>query len=493
MFKSSKNEYAVKTCPTDEPEFLEELLNSMSEKGWELYTLHEADGRNGDVVYNCIFYRDKEEDSDSDEKDDEIVDVDDFRSKMEKIFEKNPYIECKEVQEKIKERRLRIKEIKACLDSTAIDEDDRIALNSEMSAAMKDLEVLRNKLAETISPQKFYEEIGVNKITIKLSDELLDMVNPDNGAELVSLSVKLRQDLTQKLGYVIPGVYFKPDDTLESCEYKILIRDIEVLKSNVYPDYLMFYKDEISLSRKPASTIEGFDFVSGREILWIDNSKTKKFWEKGLSAAEVIAKNLEYIVCRYVDEIFDYSDVNRFVEIAGSENLYLIENIMPDFLSVGELRYILASLIREKVPVRDVVYIFEKINDFSVDAIKDDLLEKLRIALSRQICQSVSDENHIIYGVTLCEKITDKLTKYLCTQKKTLTISGNFIQKVAKNLNKVIENSDINSEFIVLVVPLELRHFIFQIFEQIRPNLSVIAKEEITSEFVLENVGEVDI
>ena len=81
----------------------------------------------------------------------------------------------------------------------------------------------------------------------------------------------------------------------------------------------------------------------------------------------------------------------------------------------------------------------------------------------------------------------------MCTQKKTLTISGNFIQKVAKNLNKVIENSDINSEFIVLVVPLELRHFIFQIFEQIRPNLSVIAKEEITSEFVLENVGEVDI
>ena len=75
MFKSSKNEYAVKTCPTDEPEFLEELLNSMSEKGWELYTLHEADGRNGDVVYNCIFYRDKEEDSESDEKDDEIVDI----------------------------------------------------------------------------------------------------------------------------------------------------------------------------------------------------------------------------------------------------------------------------------------------------------------------------------------------------------------------------------------------------------------------------------
>lgn len=492
MFKSSKNEYAVKTCPTDEPEFLEELLNSMSEKGWELYTLHEADGRNGDVVYNCIFYRDKEEDDD-DDKNEEIVEIDDFRSKMEKIFEKNPYLECKEVQAKIKERRARIKEIKACLDSTAIDEDDRLALNFEMSSILKDLEELKNKLSETISPQKFYEEIGVNKITIKLSDELLDMVNPDTGAELVALSVKLRQDLTEKLGYVIPSIYFKPDEVLDSCEYRILIRDIEVLKSNVYPTHSMFCKSEITLTRKPSSTIELVDPVSGKDILWIENSKTKKFWEKGLGAAQVIIKNLEYIVCRYADEIFDYNDVNRFVEIAGSENLYLIENIMPDFLAIGELRYILASLIRERVPVRDVVYIFEKINDFSADACKDDLLEKLRLALSRQICQSVADENHVIYGVMLSEKINDKLRKYLTSNKKTLTISGSFVKKIVKSLDKAINEAEVESDFIVLVVPLELRHFIYQIFEQVRPNLSVIAKEEITSEFYLESVCEIDI
>ncbi len=493
MFKSSKNEYAVKTCPTDEPEFLEELLNSMSDEGWELYTLHEADGRNGGVVYNCIFYRDKEDDEGSSEKKSELVDVDDFRSKMEKIFKKNPYLECKELQNKIKDKRLRIKEIKACLDSTAIDEDDRLVLNGEMSEILKDLEELKNKLAETISPQKFYEEVSVNKITINLSDELLEMVNPDNGSELIALSVKLRQNLTEKLGYVIPSVYFKPDETLDAGEYKILIRDIEVLKSSVYPTHSMFYKKSISIARKPAGTIESVDLITGEEILWIDNKKTKQFWEKGLSAEEVIIKNLEYIVCRYVDEIFDYNDVNRFVEIAGSENLYLIENIMPDFLSVGELRYILVSLIREKVPVRDVVHLFEKINDFSAEAIKEDLLEKLRISLSRQICQSIADENRIIYGITLSNKILDKLGKAFRSNKKTVTINGSFLKKVAKQLNKIIDESEINSNHIALVIPTDLRQFVYQIFEQIRPNLSVISKAEIASEFDLETICEIDV
>ena len=34
--KSSKNQYSIKSCPTDDAEQLELLLNSMSEDGWDL-------------------------------------------------------------------------------------------------------------------------------------------------------------------------------------------------------------------------------------------------------------------------------------------------------------------------------------------------------------------------------------------------------------------------------------------------------------------------
>ena len=61
---------------------------------------------------------------------------------------------------------------------------------------------------------------------------------------------------------------------------------------------------------------------------------------------------------KYIDDIFDYSDINRYIEIVGNQNLYLVENIIPDYLSIAELKYILTNLIKEKVSIKDIVYIF---------------------------------------------------------------------------------------------------------------------------------------
>jgi len=85
MFNNIRNEYSVKIIPSDNPEGLELLLNTMSEDGWELYTLHETESPRGGMQYNCIFVREIEEETLSDAN--EIVDVTDFKSRMEKMLD----------------------------------------------------------------------------------------------------------------------------------------------------------------------------------------------------------------------------------------------------------------------------------------------------------------------------------------------------------------------------------------------------------------------
>lgn len=490
MFKDARQEYSIKTCPTSDTEALETLLNSMSENGWDLYTMSETEASNGSFQYNCIFVREYEEPK---EEDDELcnIDVGDFRSKMEKIFQKDPYLECKDIQSKIKQKRERITEIKACLDSTVIDDSDRTGLNEEICSALKDLENLKAMLIDVISPDKMYEKMEVKRLTIILSEELIELVNPDNKAELISQTVKIRQELAEKLGYIIPTIQFKTDESLEAGQYKINVRDITTLEGNIFPEHKMFYKKDLDLTKKPAYAIEDTDIVTGEKIWWIPINKTEKYWVKGLLPHEVIAQNLKYIAKRYVDDIFDYNDVNKFIEIAAEKNLYLIENIIPDFLSVGELRYILTTLIRENISVKDVIFIFEKINDFAEDSIKENLLEKLRTSLSRHISNSIADENRTIYGLNLNTATAQKIRKIISTDETAVTIKGNFIKKITKNIEEVTGNSNINTENIALIVPSDIRQILFQIMEQFIPNLSVVSAHEISSEFNLEILGEV--
>jgi len=490
MFKDAKQEYSVKTCSTSDVESLENLLNLMSNEGWDLYTMNEAEASNGSYQYNCIFVREFEETKDDE---DEVcsIDVGDFCSKMEKIFKKTPYLECKEIQSKIKTKRGRIAEIKACLDSTVIDDNDRNSLNEEMSKALKDLDNARMMLVAVISPDKMYENLDVKKISVVLSEEIIELVNPDNNAELISQSVKVRQELSEKLGYVIPAIQFKLEDSFEPGQYKINVRDITTLEGQVYPGYKMFFKKDLELSKKSSYVIEDIDFITGDKVWWIPVDKTEKYWAKGFLPAEVIAQNLKYVSRRYVDDIFDYNDVNKFVEIAADKNVYLIENIIPDFLSVGELRYILAALIRENISVKDVTFIFEKINDFSEDAVKEDLLEKIRISLARQISNSIADENRIIYGINLSEATSKKLRKAMLCDEPTVRIKGNFIKKMLKDIEEICQNSNLNIENIALVTPLDIRQILFHIIEQFIPNLSVVANQELSSEFNLEILGEV--
>jgi flagellar biosynthesis protein FlhA len=487
MFEESRLEYAVKTCPTTEPDELEILLNEMADEGWELYMLHEADSGKG-IQYNCIFSR--EYDAEDEMNGSEVADVLDFKSKMEKMIlpSDEPYEECKEIQANINLIQEEITKIKKLLDSSAGDIDYQ-TLNEEISTKLRELNELKADLADVINPTYMYERVNQDKLTLIISDELMNLVDDQHGIGLISETVKLRQNLADKLGYIIPAIRFTDSDTLEANEFRIDIRGSKVLSGFVHPEYIRFYEGQANISRKPKTAIEDIDPVTGNRVFWIAETKTKDFWENGLNPVQVITNSLEHIVCKYVNEILDYTDINNYIGIVGTHNLFLVENIIPDELSIGDIRQIFADLIKEKVSIKDIVYVFERLNDFIQDTeTKDKILEKLRVSLKRHISSSIADVNNNIYGIILNNEYAETLEDLL-VQDENISYFMPKEQKSKKLIKKVMDivrNSDFDISNTALIVPAFIRKQLFNIFEQIIPGLAVITSQEIAAGYNLE-------
>lgn len=488
---NKKMQYVIKSVPTDDKQALEDLLNEMSEAGWDLYTLHEIELENS-IDFNCIFMREKQEEDSTDL--DDIVNVTSFKYRMEKMLAAptSPYESCKEIQLKISNQKDRIKKIKAQLESDSLSGEDKNRLNNQMSDELKQLDSLKQALVNEISPDTMYSNIKEEKFTVNLSEEILDLVSMEHSDNLLAQTVKVRQDLTDRLGYVIPHIHFHNSDDLSQNEFSIKIHDIEVFRSIVFPGYRAFYKDELKGYKPENNDYILEDAITGHKIVWIQEEKVKDFWVKGLSAVEYIGKAIEYISIKEVSDIMDYNDINKFVEIVLENNSFLVDNIIPDFLTASDLKYLLTCLIREKVSVKNIVYLFEKINDYANEPTKDDLLDKVRLAFSKHIIKDLAKDGELKV-IELSDETSELVDGFFHQEENAedsiIRINSDDVQKIAEKINKIAKTKKLKNP--IIAVPMELRHMIFVILSEFVPNITVLACEELVGDIDIKYVGTV--
>ncbi len=493
MFGKNRMEYVIKTCQADNAQELQNLLNEMSMNGWELYSMHDVGDEDSGSQLNCIFMREAKSDNNSDG---DIVNISDFKSQMEKMLSPKltEYENCLEIQSKIRHQKERINKIKAELEGETPASVSRKKLNDKISDGLKELEDLKTQLNKATSPDLMYSKLHEEKLTIYLSEELLGFVDSDRayeGEELIAQTVKSRLKLTEQIGYVIPKVVFKDDENLNPCEFSIRIRGMEVFKAGVCPKYLMFYADELHTEHKIKNSINAIDEITGRKVIWVEKDKTKDFWQQGISPAEYIAKALEYVAVKYVDDLLDYEDIDKYLEVVEKENEFLVENIIPDILTYSDLKYLMTSLIKEKVSIKNITYIFEKINDFADEGSKADILNKIRLSLSRQICKTyTNDDDETISAFEISEKTySDIVLNCDESEDSLIKIDGVLAEKLANKIIRKAKKLNIYSP--KLIVPMEYRQIFFTLLSLYINNITVLAQEEIGCAFKIDSLGEI--
>jgi flagellar biosynthesis protein FlhA len=165
-------------------------------------------------------------------------------------------------------------------------------------------------------------------------------------------------------------------------------------------------------------------------------------------------------------------------------------------LTLSEVQAVLRGLLREQVPVRDLVTILETITAKSRETrATDELVAAARIALGPAISAQVADENGTLHVVTL-----DPMLERMLLESLQSGPTGAFLSVAPERMEELLLSFDstvVQAENLgvspTVVVSQQLRPIIRRMLAPGRPQLPVLAYPELSKSLNIEPVGVIDL
>lgn len=337
--------------------------------------------------------------------------------------------------------------------------------------------------------------LNVDAIELEVGYGLTRIVDPRQGGDLPARITAVRRQLALELGFVLPSVRIRDNVQLGPTEYVIRIRGEEVARAQAFPEQCLAIGGENVFN--PVIGTATKDPVFGIEALWIDKGLKDQAERSGYTVIEptaMMSTHLSEIAKAHAAELLSRQEVQTLLDNAKEINSAVVEELVPARLTIGDVQKVLQHLLREKVPIRDMVTILETLADFS-DRIKDvdQLGELVRAALPRTITRQYIDDQSKLSCIT----IEPSLQKWLGEQVQQ-TAHGNILAIDPDRSKQIVDQVSVSTESIVakgmnpvLLSGNNLRLPLKRFLERHGIGTPVLAYNEVTASADVEFVGQV--
>ncbi len=370
-----------------------------------------------------------------------------------------------------------------------------VFLATDVQQQLGQLEQTKQNMSELINPNRMYEKLGVDVLSLQVGNDLLRIADPEQEGQLLGKIAGLRSRLTDELGFILPNVRIMDSLSLGPQEYLISIRNNPVATGNVYPDRYMITSalfESVGL-QPPEGAMRDKDPTYGTDAYWLlpDEIPTE-LQDRAIEATDAIIAHLAEVVIKYVDDVMTKMDVLKLMELVRQQDQSLVQELVPSIVTPNDLRKIFVNLIQEKVSIKDIMFVFERLSDYARFSKEPDVLsERLRAALGRQICLNNS-ENKTMYAVTLSndwEKMLDDSCQR--TELGTMFLLNplqvqELIETTAETLRSVQDSY--NRMPVVLCSP-RIRLPLYQLLDRHIPMVVVMSYSELIPEIQVQAVG----
>ncbi|WP_299237898.1 flagellar biosynthesis protein FlhA [Sulfurihydrogenibium sp.] len=331
-------------------------------------------------------------------------------------------------------------------------------------------------------------------LTFEIGYRLIKLVDESQGGELIKRIKNLRKQLSKELGLIVPPVHIKDNLELKPNEYRILIKGVEVARYEVEPDkYLALDTGSI---REKVEGVSTKDPAFGLNALWIDEANKDRAKLNGYTVVDVptvIVTHLSEIIKRYSYEILTRMQVKEIIDNIA-KSYPIIKDIVPSQVPLNILHKVLQNLLKEGIPITDIITIVEALADnINKTQDQDILTEYVRTALSRMIT-SMFAKNGQLTALILGNKTQEYLINLLKENDWQMpSLNPVFVQKLITEISKHLENFVIQGVTPILLTSPNIRRYIKQIIENYIPNLQVLSYSEIDSKIKLNIIGVVEV
>jgi len=348
-------------------------------------------------------------------------------------------------------------------------------------AEQKAMEVA-DAAAEAPKELSWDDVVPVDLVGLEVGYRLIPLVDKSQGGQLMTRIKGVRKKLTVELGFLVPAVHIRDNLELNPNAYRITLHGVPVGEADIYPD-----RDMAINPGQVFGTLQGVatkDPAFGLDAVWIEPMQKDHAQTLGytvVDASTVVATHLSQILQEHSAELLGREETQQLLDNLAKTSPKLVEDLVPDTLSVAVIQKVLQELLAEQVSIRDIRTIAESLaENAGVTQDPNILVSAVRMALSRSIVQGIVGMDEEIPVITL-----DVSLEHILQQSVQVSTEGSaglepgLAEKLLSSLQESAQRQEMAGQVAVLLVSPAIRTMLAQFTRRSIPNLHVLSFNEI--------------
>jgi len=349
---------------------------------------------------------------------------------------------------------------------------------------------------EATTPENIVSLLQVDPMELEIGYSLIPLVDTGQGGDLLDRIVMIRRQCALELGLVVPTIRIRDNIQIKPNAYIIKLKGIEIARGELMLDHYLAMNSGTVFEEVPG--IETTEPAFGLPALWISENEREQAELNGytvVDAVSVLATHLTEIIKQHAAEILGRQETQNLLDNLHKTNAALVDEVVPNLLSVGEVQKVLASLLHERISIRDMSTILEVLADYGAATKDTDILtEYVRHAMARHITQQ-NVQNGVLPCITLDPAIENKIAGGVQRTEhgSYVSLDPDSMQKLLTALQEELKKlTDQGYQPIVLTSP-TVRPYFRNLVERSIPGLIVLSHAEIEQNVEIQILGVVRI
>ena len=350
--------------------------------------------------------------------------------------------------------------------------------------------------AEPVSPEDVMKLLTVEPMEAEIGYAIIPLIDPAQGGDMLDRIGTIRKQMALEMGIVVPPIRIRDNIQIKPTEYILRVKGAEAGRGELLPDhYLAMNTGGVAEDLIGVPTKEP---AFGLPALWISPDLRDKAEAMGytvVDAPSVMATHLSEVIRKNGAELLTRQEVQKLTDMVKETAPAVISELLAS-LSLGEIQKVLQNLIREQIPIRDLVTIFEALADYGkMSRSVDFLTERAREALSRLISLKIQGPDGVITAATLSPNWEQKIMAGVdgdLTRGWQLNLDPREVQKMIGAISRAMENMIVKNLPPVLLVHPDVRLIVRRLIEGSIQNIFVVSYNEIVRGVQIKTVGMVE-